>query len=122
MGIPVAASVGDGTNTLGTSYTTRFRIFYQRKVLFDPDRAGFLFKGNANYTETGTTKTYDYTELANELPFVESADKKLFMFEPTLKFSPGDEVNFQVGVSIDPDVSIDAEKLMIALIMKTTYE
>jgi hypothetical protein len=122
MGIPVAASVGDGTNTLGTSYTTRVRIFYQRKVLFDPDRLGHLFLGNKNYTETGTTKTYDHTEYASEIPFVEQYNKKLFMFDPVLSFGPGEEVNFQIGVNVDPDVSIDAEKLMLALIMKITYE
>jgi len=122
MGVPLAVSLGDGTATLGTSYTTRFRIFYQRRVLFDPDRLGWLFKGDSSLTTTGTTKVYSYDEVANEMPFVAEYNRRLKLLDPTLSFEAGEEANFQVGASIDPDVSIDAEKLMVAVLQKVTFE
>ena len=122
MGIPLATSKGDGSATLGTSYTTRFRIFYQRQVLFDPDRNGWLFKGNDSYTETSTTQSYDYTEVANEIPFAADYNKVLKLLDPTLKFGPGEEANFQVGATIDSDAPIGAEKLIVALLQKVTFE
>jgi len=122
MGLPLAVSLGDGTNTLGTSYTTRLRIFYQRRVLFDPDRLGWLFKGDSSLTTTGTTKVYSYDEIANEIPFSSDYNRKLKILNPNLSFEAGEEVNFQVGASIDSDVSIDAEKLMVAILQKVTYE
>jgi len=120
-GTALATSVGDGSATLGTSYTTRFRIFYQRKVLFDPDRNGFLFKGNSGYSETGTTQTYDYTQSTNEMPFLEGYDKKIKFLDPVLHFEAGEEVNFQVGATIDSNAPIEANKLNVWTLLKITY-
>jgi hypothetical protein len=122
LGVPLATSVGDGTVSLGTSYTTKFRIFYQRAVLFDPDRLGWLYLGDATVSTTGTTQVYDYTEVANEIPYINEYNRKMKFLEPILSFSAGEEVNFQVGASIDPDVAIEAGKLITALIQKITYE
>jgi hypothetical protein len=122
FGIPLAVSVGNGTTSLGISYTTRVRLYYQRKVLFDPDRKGWLFLGKSDYSVTETTKSYDYTEVANELPFVESTDAKMKIFDEPLKFGAGEELNLQIGASIDSDVSIEAEKLIIGAIMRVLFE
>jgi len=110
--LPVAVSVGDGTNTLGTSYTEYLRMFYKRQVLFDPNRAGFNVLADKTFTTTSTTKTYNYTEMINDLPYVESENTKLTFFDNTLRFNEGDELNIQVKSAIDPDVTIEPEKIL----------
>ena len=122
FGVPLATSKGDGSNTLGTSFTKRVRLYYQRKVLFDPDRRGFLFKGNEGYSETGTKQTYDYSEIVNELPFVEDHQRKMKFFDEPLVFESGEELLVQVGTKIDADAPIQAGKITVGLILKIKYE
>ena len=110
--LPLAVSLGDGTNTLGTSYTEYLRMFYKRQVLFDPNRAGFNVLGNKTFTTTSTTKTYEYSELINDLPYVESENTKLTFFDNTLRFNEGDELNIQVKTTIDSDATIEPEKIL----------
>lgn len=110
--LPVAVSAGDGTNTLGTSYTEYLRMFYKRQVLFDPNRSGFNVLGDKTFTTTSTTKTYSYTELINDLPYVESENTKLTFFDNTLRFIEGDELNIQVKTVVDPDVTIEPDKIL----------
>lgn len=118
---PLACSVGDGAVTLGTSYTEFLRLFYQRQVLFDADKNGWLSVGNKAFAQTTTTKTYSYSNYLSKLPFYWDFCGKFFVLETPLEFKAGDELGVQIGGTIDPDVSIEADKLFTMLLLKAKY-
>jgi len=105
---PIAASVGDGSATKGTSYSKYLRLIYRRAVLFDPNRNGWNVLGNSSYSETGTTMTYDYSSSLNDLPIPPTAEGKAMVFEDPLTIPEGEELNVQVYIEHATDVDIPA--------------
>ena len=87
-------------------------MFYKRQVLFDPNRKGFNVLGDKTFTTKAKTKKYNYTEMINDLPYVESENTKLTFFDNTLRFNEGDELNIQVKTTIDSDATIEPEKIL----------
>lgn len=116
MAVPLATSVGDGTASLGTSYTKYLRLFYRRQVLFDPSRNGFVVLGNSAYSETSTTQTYDYTEIHNDLPIPLTPAVEARVFDPPLTFNAGEEVNFEAYAVVNSNAPIGAGKFRVLVL------
>jgi len=105
---PIAASVGDGSSSLGTSYSKYLRLIYRRAVLFDPNRNGWNVLGNSSYSETSTTMSYDYSSSLNDLPVLPVAEGKAMVFEDPLTIPEGEELSVQVYVEHTSGVDIPA--------------
>ena len=121
MALALATSKGDGSSSLGTSYTKFLKLVKERKVLFDVYRNGLPVLGKSDYEVTSTTQSYDYTQVFNVCPVELEYNAEMFFLKTPIGFKGGEELTVVMNNSVDSDAPIGANKLLVGLLMEMRY-
>jgi len=113
LGSPCSA--GDGSNNKGN--TTHLKLIHRNNVLFDEDRNGLPFKGEAS-----TSATVSYVSAGSVVgPMTAENPVPPFVLSPPLDFVEGDKLTTQVVVASAASGGIDASEVDVAFVLEHSY-
>lgn len=109
-----ALAVTRGNGTANTGYTRYLRIRRERQILFDPEGKGWLVYGQPTFTANTTSYTYVF----NTLPTAPTPYQRLYVFDPPLKFRPGEYMDIEQSCVGSGTAGFPANTLQVQLAIK----